>query len=392
MKYWRGYIAAGIIGALTWALMAFAESHTALVDMVYPYMTRLVQTSLAQWSSGIDVCLWQLLAVLLIVIVLASIVVMILLRWNFVQWLGWVLTGVAAIFALHTGLYGLNSYAGPLADDIRLEVTEFNTTELAEATTYFRDIAGALAMQVPRTADGEPDYPTFEELAEKAGDGFKTLTYEKYMSVFAGSTVPVKKLGWADMYTSMGIAGVTMGITGEAAVNPQTPVTAMPFVMCHEMAHRMCITLERDANLAAFLACDANTDPTFRYAGYFMAYKYCYNALITLNTTSSNAAAEEIAGGVNTVMQADLDRYDNFYFANRNESATNLADSLNDTYIKVSGDESGIESYTEVHDLLVSWYIQEIYIPAHKDEEIKFDPTDKNQVDLTDSIAGGAAG
>ena len=183
-----------------------------------------------------------------------------------------------------------------------------------------------------------------------------------------------------------------MGITGEAAVNPQTPVTAMPFVMCHEMAHRMCITLERDANLAAFLACDANTDPTFRYAGYFMAYKYCYNALIALNTTSSNAAAEEIAGGVNTVMQADLDRYDNFYFANRNESATNLADSLNDTYIKVSGDESGIESYTEVHDLLVSWYIQEIYIPAHKDEEIKFDPTDKNQVDLTDSITGGAAG
>ena len=386
MKYWRGYIAAAIFAAITLALTEFARTHTTLVDMVYPYVTRLVQTTLAQWSSGADFLLWQLLAVLLIVAFLASIVVLIVLKWNVFQWFGWVLTAVSCLWMLHTGIYGLNNYAGPLADDIRLNVTEYTVTELANATTYFRDKANELAVAVPRDEQGNPQYPSFEELAETAGQGFEALTYDYSYSVFAGSTVPVKELGWADLYTAMGITGVTMGLTGEAAVNPQTPVVAQPFVMCHEMAHRMCINLERDANLAAFLACDVSESPMYRYSGYFMAYRYCYNALVAIGTTSANAAASEIKAGVDPLLQLDLDSYNEFFYANRNEAAANLANSANDTYIKVSGDESGVASYEEVHDLLVSWYIQEIYLPAHKDEEIVFDPTDKTQVDLSDRV------
>ena len=376
---------AALFAALTWALMVFAKAHTALVDMVYPYVTRLIQTSLSGWSGGVNFCLWQLIAVVLGVIVLASIVLMIIFRWNFVQWLGWVLAGASLLFCLHTGFYGLNSYAGPLADDIRLKVTEYTVTELAEATAYFRDIANELATQVPRDEDGNPNYPTFREMAEQAGDGFDSLVYDRYMSVFAGSKDPVKELGWADMYTSMGISGVSMALTGEAAVNPQTPVVAIPFTMCHEMCHRMCIALERDANLGAFLSCDANSDPIFRYSGYFMAFRYCYNALVSVGTTTSTAAANEIYAGINSQMLQDLNDYRDFYNKNQSDKASNIANSVNDTYIKVSGDKSGTKSYGEVTDLLVSWYIQEIYLPAHKDEEVAFDPLDRNQVDLTDT-------
>ena len=70
MKYWRGYIVAGLLAALTVGLMTFAAAHGALVDMVYPYMTRLVQDTLANWTSGIGICLWQLGAVLLLVALL----------------------------------------------------------------------------------------------------------------------------------------------------------------------------------------------------------------------------------------------------------------------------------------------------------------------------------
>ncbi len=383
MKYWRGYIIAGIIAAITAALTAFAKSHTLLIDMFYPYTTRLIQTSLAGWASGADFCLWQMLAILLVVLVLASIVVMIILRWNFVQWLGWMLTGAALLFFLHTGVYGLNSYAGPLADDIRLNVTEFNVTELVEATTYFRDIANDLSKEVPRNTDGSVDFPSFEEMAQMAGEGFEFLAYEEYFSVFAGSTVPVKKLGWADMYTSMGITGMTMPLTGEAAVNPQIPDVTIPFVMCHEMAHRMCISLERDANLAAFLATDAHPNMAFRYSGYYMAFRYCYSALDSVNTSAADAAIQTLFSGMTDELRHDLIEYDDFFAKHRSDKATNLATNTNDAYIKVSGDEAGVASYDQVSDLLVSWYIQQIYLPAHKEEEEVFDPLDKNWVDLT---------
>ena len=388
MKYWRGYIVAAVFAAIAWALSEFARTHTAVVDMVYPYMTRLIQTTLAEWSAGVEFCLWQLLAIVFVVLVLASIVVMIVLRWNAVQWFGWVLSGVACLWMLHTGVYGLNSHAGPLAEDIRLNVTEYTVTELVEATTYFRDQANKLAVQVPRDAKGDPKYPTFEELAETAGDGFDVLVYERSYSVFAGSRLPVKRLSWEQMYSSMSIAGVTMPLTGEAAVNPMIPAVTMPFTMCHEMAHRMCIALERDANLSAFLACTANPDPVFRYAGYFSAFQYCYNALRSVGTSTAKNAAKDIYAGVCEEMKNDLADYSNFWASHRKEEATNAASKVNDTYIKVSGDESGTKSYGEVCDLLVSWHIQEIYLPLHQEEEEVFDPMDKNQVDLSETVSG----
>ncbi len=386
MKYWRGYICAALFAALTWALTTFAEGHSALIDMIYPYATRLIQTSLAEWTAGADFCLWQLLAIVLGVLVLASLVVSLILRWNLFQWLGWVLAAASCLWMCHTGLYGLNSHAGPISQDIRLEETDYTDSELVEATLYYLSIANELSTQVPRNPDGTVNYPDFDTLAAQAGEGFETLAYEEYLAVFAGSTLPVKELGWADMYTSMGITGVCMPLTGEAAVNPQTPAVALPFVMCHEMSHRMCIAIEQDANMAAFLACDAHSDPIFRYSGYFMAFRYCYNALSSVGTYALNQKAEEIYDQICPELMQDLDNYREFFAANMDDQASNLADSVNDTYIKVSGDENGTASYSMVSDLLVSWYIQEIYLPAHQEEVIPFDPTDRDQVDLSEGL------
>ena len=388
MKYWRGYIAAAVFAAIAWAVSEFGRTHTAVVDMVYPYMTRLIQTTLADWSAGVDFCLWQLLAIVLLVVVLSTLVVAIILKWNIFQWFGWVLAGASCLWMLHTGIYGLNSHAGPLAEDIRLNVTEYTVTELAEATTYFRDQANKLARKVPRNENGDPEYPTFEELAEMAGDGFDVLVYDRSYSVFAGSRAPVKKLGWEEMYSSMNIFGFTMPLTGEAAVNPLIPVVYMPYTMCHEMAHRMCIALERDANLSAYLACINHPDPIFQYAGYFAAFNTCYDALWSVGTSTAKKAAKEIYDGTDALIKRDLADYKEFSTVHENKTASSVASSVNDTYIKVSGDESGVKSYSEVCDLLVSWHIQEIYLPAHKEEEVVFDPTDKNQVDLSETPSG----
>lgn len=387
MKYWRGYLIAAILALITWATTQMAAKFTKLVDMFYPYVTRTIQSFLASWSGGADFLVWQVAVVLLAVLVLVTVVLMIVFRWNFIQWLGWVLAGAVAIWLLHTGIYGLNYYAGPLAADIRLEVTEYTLEELEDATIYYRDKANALAAKLPRDGSGNLIFPSFEELAEQAGQGFETLTYEHSYSVFAGDTSPVKKLDWADMYTSMGITGVTMPLTGESAVNPQIPGVGLPFTMCHEMAHRMCIAIERDANFAAFLACKANESMEFQYSAYFMAYRYCSNALAAVNVTEAATATARINAGVNAQFRHDLQQYSKFFADHHDETATKLADRANDTYIKTSGDEKGIKSYGEVCDLLVSLYIQEVVLPVQKEEaESTFDPYDEGQVDLSDIV------
>ena len=383
MKYWTGYLTAAIVGAITWALMKLAEKYTTLVDMVYPYVTRTLQEMLTEWSGGVDFCLWQLAAVIALVLLIVTIVVMIIMRWNPVRWAGWVLAGCSVVYLLHMLVFGLNYYAGPLADDIRLEVTEYTVEELADATAYYRDRANLLADRMTRDANGDVVFADFGTLNEQAADGFDTLVYEHSYPVFAGSTAPVKELGWSDLYTSMGITGVTMGLTGEAAVNTQIPDVTLPFTICHEMAHRMSIATERDANFAAFLACHVNDSIEIQYSAYFMAYRYCYSALVGANTAESSAAAARVSSQASPELQHDMDSYSEFFSSKRSESATKLADTANDTYLKASGDTAGVASYGAVCDLLVNWHYQEVVLPSLTGEEKPFDPLDENQVDLS---------
>ncbi len=389
MKYWRGYITAAIFGAITIVLMQMGQRFSALVDMVYPYVIRTAQGMLAQWSSGVDFCLWQFVVILLAVVLLGTVVLMIILKWNPVQWLGWVLAVAAGLYMCHTLVFGLNYYAGPLAEDIRLDVVEYNVDELTEAAEYYRDKANELASQVKRDASGEVLFSDFAVLADQAADGFRTLTYDYSYPIFAGSTLPVKELGWADLYTSMGITGITMGLTGEAAVNPQIPDVSLPFTMCHEMAHRMCIATERDANFAGFLACMANESTEFQYSAYFMAYRYCYSALVSNGSTASSAAAARVQAGVGELLYRDLASYNKFFNDHRSDTATKVANVANDAYLKTSGDDAGIQSYGDVCDLLVSWHIQQVVLPSVTDEEKTFDPYDKTWVYPEDYAEAG---
>lgn len=375
MKYWRGYITAAVLAFFAWALKNFAEKHTLLIDRVYPYVTRMIQSWLADWSSSADFCLWQLAVVLLVLAVFAGLAILVAMKGNLIQYVGWVLAGASLLVLLHTGIYGLNVYAGPLSDDLRMKVTDYSLEELEEAAVYYRDKANELATQVSRDGAGNAQYATFEELAEQAGEGYDSLVYDRSFSIFAGSYVPVKKLGWAERFTSMEISGLTVPLTGEAAVNPEIPVISIPFTMCREMAYRMSIAIERDANFAAFLACDANESLEFRYSAYFMAYRFCYNALAGLGEME---AAQRVSLGVEEQLRRDLAAYNTYFAQRKDETATEMATRVSDAYNQPGSEDE--EAPGDVADLLVCWYIQEIVLPQQEEEDIKFDPYDEDWV------------
>ena len=377
MKYWRGYLTAAIFGAITWVLMQFAQKYGVLVDMVYPYVTRSVQGFLTAWTSGFDFCVWQILVLIFAVLVLATLVLVFVFKGSLVQWLGWVLAAVSIVYCLHTGVYGLNYHAGPIEDDLRLTMVDYTQSELEEAAAFYRDQANTIAAQLPRDEQGIVVYSDFEDLAERAGTGFRNLVLERSFSIFGGDYTPVKKLGWADMYSSMGITGFTCFLTGEAAVNPQIPAISQPFTICHEMAHRLCVAPEDAANFAAYLACEASVSREFQYSGYVMAYRYCYSALQKVDA----AAAARIMDGCANELKWDLDHYNQFFSSKKDEDATRLANNVNDTYLKTSGDTDGIASYGAVCDYLVNWYLAEYATEVVVEQE--FDPYDESQVDLS---------
>ena len=353
MKYWKGYLTAAILFACTWALESFAKAHSVLVDMIYPYMTRMMQMFLSDWSSGVDFCLWQVLILVLAGVAVATLVLLVIFKWNPIQWFGWVCAAVAVVMFLNTALFGLNQYSGPLAEDIRLDETEYNIAELEKAAAYYRDQANELAGLMNRDSSGNVAFSDFETLADRAPNGFDALVYDQSLAVFAGPMEPVKKLSWAKNYTAQGITGVTVGLTGEAAVNPQTPAVMLPFAMCQEMAHRMSILVPKDASFGAYMACMANPDPQFQYSGALMGYRYCLKALEEMGRETAVRSLE------NANVKLDLMVCDKFLNKGEQEDA-------------------------DACDLFTSWHIQEVVLPSLIEEENPFDPLDKTQVDLSD--------
>ena len=375
MKTLKGYLTAATLLACTAIMTFLAQRYGQLLDTFYPYVTRQIQAQLASLTASLPYTLWQTAVVCMGIALVGSILLMLIFRWKFFRWLGWVLALCSLLWSLHTGLYGLNFYASPLSEDLRMEQREIDTEDLKAATAYFRDKANEMAQQLPRDAQGDLIFDSFENLALQAGNGYQNLVAQGE-SVFAGSTLPVKRLDWADMYTSMGICGVTMAITGEAAVNPQIPVMSLPYVMCHEMAHRMCIAMENDANFAAFLACTANDNLHHQYSGYYMAYRYCYNELYR----HDKAALGEIHRQVNEAFRHDLKAYDEFFSRKQNETATKVATTANNAYIQASGDKAGVASYGQVATQLTSWYL-ELMDKQQTQQEQPFNPLDKDNID-----------
>ena len=91
----------------------------------------------------------------------------------------------------------------------------------------------------------------------------------------------------------------------------------------------------------------------------------------------------ELTVGYYDNLKFDMAAYNSFFNSRKSTAATNIADAANDTYLKVSGDESGVASYGEVCDLLVNWHIQTVVLPSITVEESPFDPYDETQVDLS---------
>ena len=352
MKYWRGYLVAAILAVISGALVAFSKAHAALVDMIYPYMSKTLVSSLAEWSSGASFCVWNVVVLTLVVILLVSIILMFLLRWNAIQCIGWILAVITLLNLTSTLLFGLNAHTGDLADDIRLEITEYSVSELNEATLYFRDCANELAESIKRSG-GDPSFGSFEAMAKQAGAGFEVLAYEDAISVFSGSTAPVKKQSLS------GALSKTYPLTGECVVDPDAPDLAMPFIMCAEMARRMSIYDGEDSKFAAFLACMENPDPNFQYTAYCMAYYFCYSAIKQIPTSTAKSCVKEIESGASKLLKNDV----------------RLCQQVYGTLYKGRDD-------TDVADLLTSWYIQNFITPLHEEEDVPFDPLDSTQVDI----------
>lgn len=343
----------GIFLVLSTVLILLGKYASALVFAFYPTFSRYALSGIAAITGLIPIALWELIVVLLVLYFIYSFL-RAFAQLHFLRWL----TGVTLFASLGVFLFillwGLNYYAPPMAERLDLPQKEYSIAELKEATAYYRDMANQTAASVERDESGAMLPGDFSLLAERAGEGFETLS--ETMDCFDGSTVRVKPLLSSSLMAASGTTGIFIPFTAESSVSELTYTAALPFTMCHEIGHRMAFAREDEANFAGFLACSVSEYSEFRYSGYYMAFRYCYNALYKVDPN----AASEIWSGVSAALAADCSTSAKHYEEVRSEAVSAITDKVYDSYLKTFDVESGVQSYGEVADLLITWYFEEI--------------------------------
>ena len=353
----KRFVVSGLLLACCLALrIVFARFGTALFPGWRMASKGLIALQ-AMAMSIVPVAIWDIALAAGIVVALVALVRCGKRRDAILSWLSWVCVACSAMVALFV-FWAFNHYAPSLSSDIGLEVRAYSTDELADATSYYLERAAQAATLVPREEDGSLTRQDFFELARVAGSAYGNLanSYE----VFRGPQVPVKALLlWGEPLLYSGHTGIFWAPTGESGVPLNCPDADLPFIMCHEAAHRLGIADEGEANFAAFLACDDSADARLVYSGYFNAFSYCFGALYGADPDRAVAMVNETAEG-------SLGQGVYLLFADR-AAARELYDSykgpfqevgtaVNDTYLKSFGESEGVRSYGLVVDSLIAWH------------------------------------
>ena len=140
--------------------------------------------------------------------------------------------------------------------------------------------------------------------------------------------------------------------TGEANINTEFPDYSMPFTVAHEMAHQRGIAREDEANFMAYLICTASDDPYIRYSGYLNMYEYTQTALYSADKKAYSKVYSQLCSEA----KYDMESYRVFFMQYKDSKAADVADKLNDAFLKGNGQEEGTRSYGLVVDLAVAYF------------------------------------
>lgn len=145
--------------------------------------------------------------------------------------------------------------------------------------------------------------------------------------------------------------GVYSPFTVEANYNRDIAYYDIPFTICHELSHLRGYMQEEEANFIGVLATIGADDLYFNYSGYVSAWVYAGNALARIDSTAFAALYSRI----NARTRQDM-LYNNAYWQQFEGKPAEAHEQLNDAYLKMQGQTSGVRSYGHVTDLMLEYF------------------------------------
>lgn len=258
----------------------------------------------------------------------------------------WVCLLVGGLFFIYTMTCGINYHRTSFAEEAGITDAEYSQEELVQLAEYLTEEVNELADTVPRTKEG-----IFVLKGNTKKEAVRSMEHlaETY-SVLEGYYPNPKPVWISEILSYQHLTGVYSPFTIEANYNADMTDYNIPFTMCHELSHLRGFMSEDEANFIAYLSCIKSESEEFRYSGFLSGWLYVINALYGENTEKYEELCERLNINALKDLQANnsfWDKYDGI--------TAEVADRVNDIYLKANRQIDGVKSYGKVVDLMLGY-------------------------------------
>ena len=241
---------------------------------------------------------------------------------------------------------GINYHRESFSEKSGLKIQTYSVKDLQATCQWLTEEVNRLSTQVERTENGELQLP--EEIRQEAVRSMQALG--RQYPALQGYYPNPKPVLVSEILSYQKLMGIYAPFTIEANYNQDMPAYDLPFTMCHELSHLRGFMQEEEANFISFLACRESDMTEFQYSGTLSAWEYAMNALYRADPK----VWQEVREGLSKAAEPDL-RADDQFWSEYDGSVAEVANMVNDTYLKANGQKQGVKSYGKMTDLLVAY-------------------------------------
>lgn len=340
-------------------LFWLAGRNAGLVERVYaerifPLLSRVVSWPgrLLPWSLG-ELILVALLAG--IILWLRSLLRTLVYRpsgvlRSLLRRMGGLAALAGLLYASFVALWGLNYLRPPIVHTLRWPSEAPTADELQGLCEELALDANRLRKDLPSDGTGalKVDRPRVLDHRNEGYERFQGMLAPVLPASLQEPSRP--KIAFLSSLMSRSLTyGMYIPWTGEALLNGSTPPPALPFSVCHEMAHQQGIAREDEANFVAYLACRLHPDPLFRYSGVRAALGEAMAQLRGGRLETWKAIRASLEPGVLADEAAET-----AWLRQHQGRFSQVQGRVYDGYLKSQGQADGALSYGRVVDLLIA--------------------------------------
>ncbi|MFA6948510.1 MAG: DUF3810 domain-containing protein, partial [Eubacteriales bacterium] len=265
------------------------------------------------------------------------------------------LSAMLAIAAYVYILYSIGYVSGyttsTLEVKLGLDRRAVSAQELYDTASILLDKTTGYLDYIEYDGNGSSVMPyTKDEMNEKLNDAYASAA-KKYAFIQPLRS-KVKYVWQSEAMTYTHLSGVYTLYTGEANINVNFPDYTLPYTTAHELSHQRGIAREDEANFMAFLVSIESGDSYILYSAYQNLFEYVASALYS----ADRDMYMELLARMDDRIRYEMIAYNDFYEKYRENKAADIANSINDSYLKQSGQSAGVKSYGRVVDLAVAYF------------------------------------